>query len=236
MSKAFDCIPHDLLLAKNRAYGFSMDALIFIYSNIKSLLKILVSGVPQGSILGPILFNLFINDLFLFTKKANFANFADDNTIYATCKDITGLVEILKSGLEEAINWFETNHIYSNPDKFQAIAVHHNKNINENYTIKVNNIEIESQNSVKLLGIEIDNKLLFDKHIASLSKKAAKRLHAICRIQNQMGKKETQMGKKEEEILINSFIYSNFHYCPFVWHFYSKNRCEKLRKFRRDAC
>ena len=104
----------------------------------------------------------------LFIKKANLANFADDNTIYATSKDITSLLEILKSESEEAINWFETNHMFANPNKFEAIVVHHNKNINENYTLKVSNIEIESKNSAKLLGIEIDNKLLFYKHIVSL--------------------------------------------------------------------
>ena len=147
------------------AYGFSINTLVFIYSylkrrkqnvkinNIESLLKILVSGVPQGSMLGSILFNLFINNLFLFIDKANLANFADDNTIYAISKDITSLLEILKSEWELAINWFETNHMFAKPDKFQAIVVHHNKNINENYTLKVSNIEIESKNSVKPLGI-----------------------------------------------------------------------------------
>ena len=62
--------------------------------------------------------------------------------------------------------------MFANPDKFQAIVVHCNKNIIENCTLKVNNIEIESKNSVKLLDIEIDNKLLFDKHIASYAKKS----------------------------------------------------------------
>ena len=112
-----------------------------------------------------------MNDLFLFIKKANLANLADDSTVYAASKDITSLLEILKSELEEAIKWFENNHMFANPDKFQVIVVHHNKNINENYTFNVNNIEIESKNSVKLLGIEIGNKLLFDKHIVSLCKK-----------------------------------------------------------------
>ena len=58
--------------------------------------------------------------------------------------------------------------MFANSEKFQAIVVQHNKSINENYTLKVNNIETKSKNSVKLLGIEIVNKLLFDKHIVSL--------------------------------------------------------------------
>ena len=99
LSKAFDCIPNDLLIKKLNAYGFDKMSLWFFYSylkrreqcvnlnNIQSTFKTLLSEVPQGSILGPLLFNIFINDLIGFIKKSSLYNFADDNTMTAFEKD-----------------------------------------------------------------------------------------------------------------------------------------------------
>ena len=82
-----------------------------------------MSGVSQGSILGPILFNLFINDLFLFINELELADFADDNTIYTARKSVKELIEILKKESKSAIDWFKINDMMVNPDKFQTIIL-----------------------------------------------------------------------------------------------------------------
>ena len=178
LSKAFDCIPHDLLIAKLHAYGFNEKALTFLYSYLKrrkqsvkindteSFFQILLSVVPQGLLLD--LFSLiFLNDLFFFIKEAELANFADDNTIYVGSKDLTELLEILQKECETAKNWFKTNNVIVNPDKFQSMIISSKKDLSKS-VLNINGIELTMESSVKLLGIEIDNKLNFEKHISNV--------------------------------------------------------------------
>ena len=116
MSKAFDCIPHDLLIAKLAVYGLSEEALMYILSylsNRKQCVRIndtysefenIITGVPQGSVFGPLLFNLPMKDLFFFILIASVHNFADDNTLSAFTEDVSKLISILQSESEVISN------------------------------------------------------------------------------------------------------------------------------------
>lgn len=242
LSKAFDCIPHDLLIAKLEAYGFNKDALIFIHSYLKnrkqcvgvnnknSSYKYLISGVPQGSVLGPIFFNVFLNDIFFFLKKASLHNYADDNTLSAFSTDVNSLINILSEESEVAIKWLESNHMIVNPNKFQAIIVSKNKNqLNtDDIKIKLADKEIVTQSSVKLLGVTIDERLNFNEHISKLCRTAASQLNALIRL-------KSYVGFKEKKILFESFVLSNFNYCPLVWHFSSQQSLEKIESIQKRA-
>ena len=133
LSKAFDRLMHDLLIAKLRAYGFDYNALLLInnyLSDREQRTKIgesysswsnITLGVPQGSILGPLLFNIYINDLFYFVEETELTNNADDNTPYICDKSIDLVISRLEKDLINLGHWFKANYLKSNEDKWQLL-------------------------------------------------------------------------------------------------------------------
>ena len=215
------------------AYGFNMDALKFILSyltnrkqatcinSIYSMFQEIISGVPQGSILGPIIFNIFINDLLLFLVNCNVHNYADDNTISSFSNSINDLVKKLEKETNLALCWLTNNFMIANPDKFHAIFLSRSKENIINIEVKIGDKIIKSEQEVELLGVKIDNHLKFESHVKKLCKSASAQLNSLYRF-------KYILPYEVKYILIQSFIFANFNYCPLIWNFSSSKSLLKI--------
>ena len=188
LSKAFDCMNHELLLGKLYAYGFNRNAINMIKSYLDnrwqrvkvngkfSLWSELLTGVPQGSVLGPLLFNIYLNDFFWFIENTEACNFADDNALHSCDQKLGNVLRNLEHDSLLAIEWFELNYMKLNADKCHLLIAGQK---HEWSWVKVGEGLIwESQNE-KLLGVNIDNALSFKIHIKDICNKANRKLTAV---------------------------------------------------------
>ena len=236
LSKAFDCLSHDLLIAKLNAYGFSKNALKFINDYLtgrKQRTKVnesfsswrdIIYGVPQGSILGPLLFNIYINDLFLFCNRFEIANYADDCTPYEINESIESVIHRLEQDSIILFQWYENNYLKANPDKWHLLL----SQTGQELSMNIGNEMISNSENEKLLGITFDNKLYFDIHVKKLCKKAGQKLHALARISN-------FMNLEKRKVLMNSFISSQFSYCPLIWMCHSRQLNNRINRIHERA-
>ena len=140
--------------------------------------KNIIAGVPQGSIDGPLLFNLFINDLIFFITTF-LSNYADDNSLYNTGKDLELIKSVLVKDFRAVKEWFYENFMILNPNKCQYMCIGKNT---ESDIFEFENVCLENSKEEGILGITIDNKLTFDSHIKSICRKAGQKLSAHSRI------------------------------------------------------
>ena len=192
---------------------------------VRSTWSNFITGVPQGSILGPVLFNVFMNGLFYFIKKCSLYNYADDNSMSNAFAKIDEVMLNLKLDSKIAITWFIDNGMEPHPEKFQFMVM--SNNVIDTHTLELDDTtRLRSQSDVVLLGIKIDDKLTFAKHVSAFCTKASQQLNAFTRISK-------FLSYDSKKLVINSFINSNFQYSPLVWHFcghVNNNKIEKIRE------
>ena len=237
LSKAFDCLNHELLIAKLNAYGFSRSALLFVHSYLfdrKQRVKVNGSfsawantdlGVPQGSVLGPLLFNIYVNDLFLFLEETEVCNYADDTTIYACGHTVENVIAKLEFDALKISQWFPNNHMKLNEDKCHLMIFGRKS---DEASIKIGEARVKESNEEKLLGITFDQTLSFRQHVKTLCKKASQKLHALARI-------SCYMGAEKLSKVMQAFVLSHFSYCPLVWMFYDRGLNRQINHIHERA-
>lgn len=179
LRKAFDTVNHTIFLSKLSAFNFSKCSIEWFtsYLNLrdqcvkiedkKSLFMRNKMDLPQGSILGPLLFSLFINDLPCCCPDVECQLYADDTVIYTSAKSSAKVAAVLNKQMERISIWLQENHLTSNVKKTVFMRFYNRKQ-KEKEIIQVNNKEIEEVDEFNFLGIVLDSQLKFDKHIKKL--------------------------------------------------------------------
>ena len=180
-------------------------------------------GVPQGSILGPLLFNIHLCDLFYFLDNFDIASYADDTTLYTVKANNESVLNALETSSQKLFKWFKNNFMKANSDKSHLLL-----SCNEPSTLVIDGSSIETNTKEVLLGITIDKDLKFDDHVNSLCKKACQKLNALARL-------APYMNVEKRRIIMKAFIESQFGYCPLVWMFHSRGINNKINRIHERA-
>ena len=180
-------------------------------------------GVPQESILGPLLFNIHLCDLFYFLEGLDIASYADDTTIYTVNEKEESVISALETSSSLLFGWFNNNFMKANIGKSHLIM-----SCTEATTVMIDGLPIDSSKTEVLLGITIDQELKFDDHVNYLCKKASLKLNALARIAR-------FMNVSKKRIIMKSFIESQFGYCPLIWMLHSRGLNNKINRIPERA-
>lgn len=244
LSKAFDSLEHDTLLAKLHSLGLSHSALEWFRSYLSersqyvrigsevSGLESITFGVPQGSILGPALFNIYLNDLPTIPHFGSLESYVDDSKLYLSfpVKDVNTIVQQINEDLSLIASWCCHNHLLINPDKTKLLIMGTRQMLQKlpNCHITILGKEIAPSTSARDLGVQVDATLSYDEHITNITSTCMASLCQINRIKH-------LLDSRTLENVITSLVFSKLYFCSTVWANTSKTNVQKLQKIQNFA-
>ena len=241
LSKAFDTLDHSILFNKLELYGIRGTPLSWLKSYLSNRMmhvkcnagsdgltstsdwRSVEFGTPQGSNLGPLLFLIFCNNVYLQLEHCNCILFADDNTVYKSHKNIPYLKYCLESDLVNLSNWFKANKLTLNLNKSVSILFGP-KNRTENFTVLLNAQPLQNVHETKFLGVWIDDKLSWNTHVNKVLLKVKWNLHLLRNCRN-------MLNIQTKRIIYFAHIQSHLIYCISIWgNLVGKGTLQKLQK------
>ena len=244
LSKAFDVVNHNILIQKLKCYKFSPSAIAWFESYLNnrsqqvhisgklSSPKELKAGVPQGSVLGPLLFLLYVNDLPLTLQFCILDLFADDATLSSSDSSILNLTNSLNVDLENFMRWCESNDMVVNVPKTKAMLISTRYKVNQIMinppTLKIGDETIELSTNEKLLGITIDNVLSWTTQIENTIKKCNTLLYLLGRI-------KCYLSIPVRKLFYNAYILPHLDYCCTIWGNVNLELMDSIVKFQKRA-
>ena len=250
LSKAFDTIDHDILLYKLELYGFRgvvkewfknylSDRKQYVkYNDNTSELKNIICGVPQGSILGPLLFILYINDITNTSAILEFILFADDTTILYSSKHIVNELSLINRELSEVSNWFKanklsvnaskTNYMIMGTPKMTAMKTPDNSTLQPNIDIILDDTKLQRVAKTKFLGVIIDENLTWKDNIDGITKTISRNIGVINKV-------KYFLPERILHTLYCTLVLPYVNYGILVWGSACKMYLEKLHKLQKWA-